>query len=367
MLVSDENSRLALGPLQKLLVGGEPLSADLAQELRQAITGEVYNMYGPTETTVWSTTCRVGPAPGGVTPIGRPIANTTALVLDRSLQLMPAGVAGELFIGGPGVTRGYLHRPELTADRFIGNLLGKGRMYRTGDLVRRSAEGVLEFVGRTDHQVKIRGHRVELGEVEGVLRQHPAVRDAVVVAREDAIGAPQLVAYVVSHTQRAGTHALRDFVRSRLPEPMVPSAFVALEAVPLTPNGKIDRKNLPAPELAPASGRVAYAAPGTDLERTIASAWQEVLPQTWVGVNDNFFEMGGHSLLMVQVHGRLKKKLGRDVSLIKMFRYPTVSLLAAHLAKEDNVAPALAAAGQRAEIRKQALQRLPIRQSAQLR
>jgi natural product biosynthesis luciferase-like monooxygenase protein len=363
MLLGDQSSRQAIRGLHKLLVGGEVFPVDLAQALRNATNAEIYNMYGPTETTVWSTAYRVDSPDAGVTPIGRPIANTTTLVLDKNLQLVPTGVRGELFVGGAGVTRGYWDRPGLTGERFVPNPFGEGRLFRTGDLVRQDSNGVLEFVGRKDQQVKIRGHRVELGEIESVLRQHPEVQDAVASVRRTLAGEPCLVAYLVPvGAQYSGIDSVRDFARKRLPDPMIPSVFVLLKAMPLTANGKIDRNNLP-PPFSETSQRADAITPCTELEKIIAAVWQDVLPQAHVGLDDNFFDLGGHSLLLVRVHSRLKEQLGREIPLIQSFRHPTVRLFAASLSIGDSSRPEAGLGLSRAEIRKRALsQRIRARQ-----
>src|SRR5262245_15449252 len=250
MMVMHDESRDALRTIKHLFVGGEAFPVQLAKELGEvvaSVAGGVVNMYGPTETTIWSSTHAVKGAPDSI-PIGRPIANTQMYVLDRNRQPLPAGVPGELYIGGAGVVRGYLFRPELTSERFVANAFHGGRMYRTGDLARFRRDGVLDFLGRTDHQVKIRGYRIELGEIETLLSKHSAVRECVVVLREDTPGDQRLVGYYVPARAAAAENELKDWMRAKLPEYMVPSHFAALDAMPLTPNGKIDRKQLPALE-----------------------------------------------------------------------------------------------------------------------
>ncbi len=267
------------GPADRLrlaLTGGEALPGELAEQLRQR-AGEVWNVYGPTETTVWSSALRLG-EDGGAPPVGHPIANTRIHVVDRRLRPLPVGVPGEVVIGGDGVARGYLGRPELTAERFVPDPWsprGGERLYRTGDLGRFLPDGRIELRGRIDFQVKIRGHRIELGEIEAALALHPGVAQAVVVARDDW-GDRRLVAYVVPVEGEAPTAAeLRAFLRGRLPEPMEPAAFVSLPALPLTPNRKIDRKALPVPAAGAAAG--AYAAPRDPVEEVLAGIWAEVL------------------------------------------------------------------------------------------
>lgn len=336
-LVLTEKSASALQSLKMLLVGGEALPISLAQKLNEILPGRVFNMYGPTETTIWSATHRVGNESHTV-PIGRPIANTEIYILDPNLQPQAVGVPGDLFIGGEGVARGYLNRPELTAEKFIRHPFSPdftARLYRTGDVARYRADGVIEFLGRMDNQVKIRGHRIELGEIESKLARHPTVRDAVVVAREIAPGDKRLIAYLLaSNGHIAGAGELRQFLTQDLPEHMVPSAFVELEKFPLTPNGKVDRKALPSPEAIPATRDHAYVPPQSNSERAIAEVWQELLRVQQVGLHDNFFDLGGNSLLVVQAQARLREVLGADLPVVRLFQYPTVSALAKFLSEQ---------------------------------
>ncbi|HEU4558131.1 MAG TPA: amino acid adenylation domain-containing protein, partial [Longimicrobium sp.] len=324
MLIAESGVQ-ALSGLERLLLGGEALPADLAARITAVLPGGLVNMYGPTETTVWSAThaVKVGE---GLIPIGRPIANTRVYVLDAALRTQPAGVPGELFIGGHGVTRGYLGRPGLTAERFVPDPFSAepgARLYRTGDRARWRPDGTLEYLGRLDEQVKIRGFRIEPGEIESVLRQAPGVADCAVVVREDETGDRQLVAYVVGSVE---TGALRAHLRQGLPEYMVPSAFVFLDALPLTPNGKLDRKALPAPDFAPAEER--YVAPRTPVEEVLAEIWAETLRLERVGVEESFFDLGGHSLLATRVVARVRQLFGVEVPLRALFEGPTVAELA---------------------------------------
>ncbi|RYZ40479.1 MAG: amino acid adenylation domain-containing protein, partial [Myxococcaceae bacterium] len=323
----------ALAGLERLLVGGEALAPELAARLRDTVGGALINMYGPTETTIWSSTHRVDGSPGAV-PIGTPIANTSLYVVDAALRPSPIGVPGELYIGGAGVARGYHARPELTAERFIPDpfdgRLG-ARMYRTGDRARWRADGTVEFLGRVDQQLKVRGFRVEPGEIESALARHPGVSQAVVVAREDVPGSARLVAYVVPRPEAAlSLEALRAFVRRSLPEHLVPSAVVVLDALPLTPNGKVDRKALPAPEGARDVARE-YVAPRTETERRVAELWASLLGVERVGVEDDFFALGGHSLLATRAASRIRESFGVELLLRELFESATPAALAARL------------------------------------
>jgi amino acid adenylation domain-containing protein len=307
----------------RVLCGGEALQPDLAQALLPRCA-ELWNMYGPTETTVWSTVHRMVSA-AGQAPIGRPIANTQVFVLDPHLQLLPPGVVGELYIGGDGLARGYLYRPELTRERFLANPFAPGAlMYRTGDLARWRPDGTLECLGRTDHQVKLRGFRVELGEVEAALRAVPGVREVVVVAERLGSGDPRLVAYWVGEAER---QALYEGARGALPPYMVPSAFARLEAFPLTSSGKVDRKALPEPEEGSWAG-AATLRPRNDAELRVAQVWSDVLGLPSVGVNQDFFELGGTSLLAVRARARLEQEFGVAVPLRLFFESPTVESVA---------------------------------------
>ncbi|MEW5928458.1 MAG: amino acid adenylation domain-containing protein [Gemmatimonadota bacterium] len=315
-------------PGLKALCGGEALPRDLAERVAARCAG-LWNLYGPTETTIWSTLERVEPGAGAV-PIGGPIANTRVYLLDGGGEPVPCGVAAELCIGGHGVARGYLGRPELTAVRFVPDAHSGepgARLYRTGDRARRRADGKLEYLGRSDHQVKVRGFRIELGEVEAALRAQPGVSEAVAVVREDAPGDRRLVAYVVAAEGGSAPTAaeLRAGLRRRLPEHMVPGAFVPLESIPLTASGKIDRRALPAPERGPAG---AYVAPRTPAEEVLSGIWAEVLGSGRVGVEDGFFELGGHSLLATRVVSRARQAFGIEVPLRALFEAPTVAALA---------------------------------------
>jgi natural product biosynthesis luciferase-like monooxygenase protein len=342
VLVRDAGSRHALSMLQHFAVGGEALSPVLAEQLRQAVHGRLTNMYGPTETTVWSAMADIGNEATTV-PIGRPVANTRIYVLDAAMQPVPPGFAGEIYIGGEGVARGYLRRPALNAERFVADPFAGtsgARLYRTGDLGRYRADGQLEFLGRIDHQVKIRGHRVELGEIEAALMRHPSVEEAVVIDLEVPDQTSRLAAYITTRSGAAiGTTDLRAFVSERLPEYMVPSHFQVLPALPRTPNGKIDRKALPAPHAGPGVEPAPESQPHTDVEQMVAGIWQDVLHTPRVGLDQNFFDLGGHSLLTMQVLARVRSATGRQLPITDMFRFPTVRSLASHLARGDDPPP----------------------------
>jgi len=272
------------------------------------------------------------PRRGERVAIGRPIAGARLYVVDPLGQLAPSTAPGELWIGGRGVARGYFGRPELTAERFTPDPWSGepgARLYRSGDLVRWLPDGTQEFLGRRDRQIKLRGYRIELEEVETVLGEHPALLQAVAMVRQDGPGEPRLVAYVVPAGEAPPVAGeLRGFLRQRLPEHMVPVAFVTLEAVPLTPNGKVDRAALPAPGAVRPELEAEYAAPRDEVERQLAAIWQEILGVERVGIYDNFFELGGSSLLLVKTHRRQRQALGLAASLADFFRNPTIAALA---------------------------------------
>ncbi|HEV2736352.1 MAG TPA: non-ribosomal peptide synthetase, partial [Longimicrobiaceae bacterium] len=334
----DHYARVIPGPLAGLryvLTGGDRADpAAYGRVLHERGRVTVFNCYGPTETTCFSIAHPVEPAAAaGSVPIGRPKANTRAYVLDRAGEPVPPGVVGELHLGGPGVALGYQDRPELTAERFVADPFGGepgGRLYRTGDLARWRADGRLEFVGRDDFQVKVRGFRVELREIESRLAAHPGVREAVVVAREDAPGEKRLVAYYVGEGAVVEAEALRAHLSEHLPEHMVPAAYVRLDRLPLTPNGKTDRAALPAPE-DDAYARRGYEPPVGETEAVLAEIWAEVLGLERVGRHDHFFELGGHSLLAARVVPRIRESLDVDVLLSDVFERPVLSMLAQQL------------------------------------
>jgi amino acid adenylation domain-containing protein len=319
--------------LRLLLVGGEALSAGDVDKLIGRV--RIVNGYGLTETSVCSTCRELAPAdlaPGSIPPIGRPLMNHRVYLLDRHLQPLPAGCPGEIFVAGDGLARGYLGDPAATAGRFLPDPWATGeRMYRTGDLGLIRSDGELVYLGRVDQQVKLRGYRIELAEIESALALHLRVRECAVTVRTDG-GEPQLVAYLVPEEGEAPTAGeLLAYLRERLPDYMIPSVLVTLPALPLTANGKVDLAALPAPDRARPELASAYSAPQSELERAIAALWQEELKVETVGIDDNFFDLGGHSLRMARVHARLQETLGREISLIELFQYPTVSSLARHL------------------------------------
>jgi amino acid adenylation domain-containing protein/non-ribosomal peptide synthase protein (TIGR01720 family) len=325
----------------KALCGGEAMSAGLAARLLEGKDGHVWNLYGPTETTIWSTAQKIENDGRPIT-IGHPLANTQLYIVDEFLEPLPIGVGGELQVGGAGVGRGYLGRPELTAEKFIPDRFSQepgGRVYRTGDRARFMGDGSIEFLGRIDNQVKVRGHRIELGEIEAALERHAMVRQAVALAREDWPGEKRLVAYLIV---AAGTEVTvsewRRYLQELLPEYMVPSAFVSLTELPLTPNGKVDRRALPAPEQSRPDLERAYVGARTPVEESLCAIWREVLKVERVGVNDNFFELGGDSILTIQVIARARKA-GMRLSPAELFAHPTIaelSEIAGSFAGTDN-------------------------------
>jgi amino acid adenylation domain-containing protein len=348
MLARSASARGALSALRYWLIGGEAFPLALAQQLRAALKARIINMYGPTETTVWSTCYELIGGEASI-PIGRPIANTQVYVLDAKMAPLPIGEAGELYIGGAGVTRGYWRRPELTAERFVADPFANApgaKLYRTGDLVKFGEGGALEFLGRADFQVKIRGFRIELGEIETVLGAHPGIREAVVIAQNPA-GDPQLAAYVVAHEEQGLSAAeLRIYSRQKLPNYMAPASYTFLDALPMTPNGKVDRNALPTAHSAqssstPTAGGVATS----ELEKTIVAIWQDLLGLAAIGLHGNFFDLGATSLTVAEAATRLREVLGREVKLTDLFAYPTVSSLAAYLGRREPQAPAGSGSG----------------------
>jgi len=332
-LLSSQAAGLIL-PAKYLILGGEALSWDLVQRIsRLDHSCRIINHYGPTETTVGSLTFSVDDqnlsCHSYTVPIGRPLANTRCYILDRRQRLVVPGAIGELYIGGAGVAAGYLNQPAETAARFVVDPFAQesgSRLYRTGDLARYLADGNIEFLGRADHQVKVRGYRVELGEIETVLSAHPGVRQAVVTVNRDQSGDQRIVAYVVSAP--GSQDELRALLRQKLPDYMIPSAFVFLKSFPLTPNGKVDRAALPAPEDTRSGLQDDFVAPRTPAEEKLAGLWADLLKLKIVGVHDNFFDLGGHSLLATQVVSRMRKEFQMEIPLRSLFESPTVAALA---------------------------------------
>jgi len=335
MLLLDPPVAAGLGGLRRLMVGGEALPPALAADLAARVAGETHNLYGPTETTVWSSGHLVRRGENSVR-IGRPLANQQIYVLDRDLRPQPTGVVGELYIGGAGVTRGYLGRSDVTAERFVPDPFGPtagGRIYRTGDLARWRVDGTLECLGRADDQVKILGHRIEPGEIEAVLVQHPAVQAAAVTAPLGPDSERRLVGYAVLKPGAALKAAdLRAWLQQRLPDALVPSTLVFLPALPLTPNGKTDRRALPAPETAAIEAAREFVAPRNAPERLVAGIWERLLARPRVGAHDNFFEIGGHSLLAMQMIARLRQESGAELPLRQLFEDATVAGVATRVA-----------------------------------
>jgi aspartate racemase len=332
----DESPEILRG-VRQLLVGGEALSVAHVRRALELLPGtELINGYGPTESTTFACTCHIGRhiVPGlGSIPIGKPIANTKVYVLDKRREMVPIGVPGELCIAGDGLARGYLNRPELTAQRFIQNQFNEepeARLYKTGDLTRYLPDGNIEFLGRIDDQVKVRGFRIELGEIENALGQHPSIRDCVVVAREDEAGAQQLVAYVMPKAgQVVLSEEMRRFLKAKLPEYMLPAVFVPLPALPLAPNGKVDRRALPAPSPDRVDQRDTYVAPRTPIEEQLRIIWCEVLDLDRISIHDNFFELGGHSMSAVRLFAKISKTFNINLPLATLFKAPTVEKLSA--------------------------------------
>jgi acyl carrier protein len=300
---------------------------------------EVFNLYGPTEDTTYSTWGLMNRDDEEAPAVGRPISNTQAYVLDRRGRPLPIGVPGELHLGGMGLARGYLGRPDLTAEKFIPDSFSVepgARMYRTGDLARFLPDGRIDFLGRMDHQVKIRGYRIEPGEIEAALNEYPSVKTCVVVARADADDDKRLVAYIVARDgEKPGHLELRSFLRARLLEQMVPSAFVLLDEMPLTPNGKINRRALPAPEVSRPEIEQRYVAPRNDIEVALVELWQEVLGINPIGVSDNFFDLGGHSLKATSLLSKVRRIFRTELPLSVVFEATTVEALACALVEHE--------------------------------
>jgi amino acid adenylation domain-containing protein len=333
--------------LRRVICSGEALPLQFKEQFFAQPGCELHNLYGPTEASIDVTFWECRREDGlPVVPIGRPIANTQVYVLDEWMNVMPIGIPGELYLGGEGLARGYWQRPDLTAEKFVPNPFSDipgQRLYQTGDLVRWREAGYLEYLGRLDHQVKIRGFRIELGEIEAVLLQCPNVRESVVVVREDYPGDKRLVAYVTAKERDRGleTQELSRYLQEKLPNYMAPSAFVILDALPISPNGKIERSKLPAPEIFRPIPDLKDTVPETDVEKQILRAWQEILHLENIGVTQNLFDLGANSLHSVRMQNMLKQRLNRDIELLELFRFPTIRSLAAHLSQpgDQNLIP----------------------------
>ena len=342
-------------PRQQLILGGEAASWQLIEQIRQqAPSSLIFNHYGPTEATVGVTTFAVEnqQISTQTVPLGRPLANTQIYLLDEQLQPVPIGVAGELYIGGAGLARGYLNQFDITAEKFIPNPFATGaRLYKSGDMARYLPDGNIEFIGRVDRQVKIRGFRIELGEIETILCQHLQVQQAVVSVREDN-GNKSLVAYIVSKQQQIlNVSELQRFLRQQLPEYMMPSTFIMLKALPLTPNGKVNHSALSESNGDRLELAATYEPPQNEVEQAIANIWQQILHVEKVGIHDNFFDIGGHSLLLVQIHAKLREIFPTNISVINLFEHPTINSLAKYLTQKQTEIPSFEESTQRAQSR----------------
>ena len=316
----------------KILCGGEAFPRELANQLLPRCNS-LWNMYGPTETTIWSAVYQVTTRDEGMVPIGHPIANTQFYIVDQEMKQVPVGQEGQLLIGGDGLARGYQNLPDLTAEKFVADPFRQqrgARVYQTGDLARYLPDGNITFLGRLDHQVKIRGYRIELGEIEAVLGSHPGVRHCVLVANEDPSGDKKLVAYVVpAGNQRPVSSSLRTFLKEKLPDYMIPAAFVVLDAMPLTPNGKVDRKALPPPTRENSAIDREFIAPRDALERELVATWESTLGIKPIGITDNIFDLGVNSLIAARLFARIEKTVGKNLPPAPLFLAPTVESLAA--------------------------------------
>jgi acyl carrier protein len=346
------------------VLGGEALGWDLVRKVEElAPACRIMNHYGPTETTVGASAYRVHrieqDRDRATVPIGWPIRDSQIYILDDRLEPVPVAVPGQVYVAGGGVSRGYVRRPEATAERFIPNPFAHrpgDRLYQTGDRARRLPGGHIEFLGRVDHQVKIRGFRVELGEIDATLERCAGVRRAIVVVRETAPEGKRLIAYVAAD-RHTSAPAIQQALRRSLPEYMVPSAIVVLDELPLTANGKVNRRALPEPVLVGRDAHTRYVVPRTRLERSLTDVWQEVLGAERVGIHDNFFDLGGHSLLLINVWRKVKDNLNIDVSIVELMTYPTVASLAAFLSERDAAPIALRRRYDRLAIRRAGLAR----------
>jgi natural product biosynthesis luciferase-like monooxygenase protein len=359
MFLSSGEDKAALAAIKHLFIGGEALNASLVRQIRDASNASIENMYGPTETTIWSSTLGVPDIVEGVVPIGTPIANTQLYVLDAHQQPVPTGMAGELYIGGDGVTRGYHDRPDLTQARFFPDPATGRRMYRTGDLVSLEQHSrQIRFLGRTDFQVKVRGYRIELGEIETAIGAFAGVKENVVIARKDDESDVRLVAYLRLSNSNFDEAALRAHLTAMLAPYMVPSQFVVMNSFPLTPNAKVDRNKLPAPQVQvsqPTESESADTLPESDTQRIVAEAFKRTLGLSQIGLSDNFFALGGHSLLAVHVHRELKNSVAPDLAITDIFRYPTVAGLAQRISQSGQPDSRLEGAALRAAQRRNAM------------
>jgi len=361
ILLAEPESKAKLSYIKHMMVGGEALPSVLANELKGAIGGRLTNMYGPTETTIWSSTFDVDV--DKEISIGKPIANTQIYIVDQNLKPLPVGVAGELLIGGDGVVRGYHDRPELTAERFIDDTFienSSGRIYRTGDLAKYAEDGRLIYLGRIDHQVKVRGYRIELGEIESLLQTHDSIRECAVILRDDNAGDKRLVAYVRPHFEKhVDAEALKAHLAEQLPEFMVPAFYVELASMPLTPNGKLDRNALPEPIQQRHQGNEEFALPEDDWEELIADIWKRALGVSEVGRKDNFFDIGGHSLLVIQVLKELREseQVTKPVQMTDLFRFTTIETIAKFVAADESESVASEVTSSRVAARKAAQSR----------
>lgn len=351
-------------PDLKVLCGGEALSLNLARELKGR-ADFVLNLYGPTESTIWSTSYPVSREAGTI-PIGRPLENTQIYILNEYFQPVPIGAHGDLYIGGKGLAYGYLRRPELTAERFIPHPFSSvpgERLYKTGDIARYRVDGLIEFLGRSDYQVKLHGFRIEPGEIESVLAEHVQVKQNVVYLREEASGEKRLVAYIKSVEETPpSVSELRDYLKGKLPAYMVPALYVFLQEFPLTPNGKIDYRALPVPDHQRPALLAEFAGARTPEEQVLTQIWRDLLGLEQVGIHDNFFDLGGHSLLMMQLYTRVHEHFTRDLLMVDMFKYPTIASLAEYLASEEREDQELKATLEQADSRAKLRTQLRLRQ-----
>jgi len=342
--IVEDDPRNLLG-LNELLIGGEALSPTHVKSAIDSLGEDltIINGYGPTESTTFACCYRIPSilkSSKSSIPIGRPISNTQVYILDAIQQLVPMGIPGELYIGGDGLARGYLNRPDLTAERFVPNPFSQdphSRLYRTGDLCRWRADGNIEYLGRIDHQVKLRGFRIELGEIESNLASHPAIAQSVVILREDRPGDKRLVAYYTASGEILPSIALlREHLQTSLPEYMIPSAFVHLDALPLTPSGKIDRRGLPAPDLKDIDAQDQYTPPRNGVEEQLVEIWQEILGIERIGVHDNFFALGGHSLLAVRLFNTINQRFQKTLPLSLVFQRGSIAQIASSLVEASD-------------------------------